>query len=620
MATMNRWDPTKYNISLPVHLALIFIVAILLRWVLLDAYHLETNTLRTGNPVSRASSAFFFGDSEGYFDHAQAIMKTGSFGIPYRPPLYPALLAVTLLVFPSTYLTAHLLQILLGALVPVLFALLARQWISVRAAIITGWLTAASFQHIILSATLCSEILFAVLVSGSLLLLDSRQISRRLMAGLLLGMSILTRPEGAVFALPVVIVQLFRSREPMWKRMAVPLAMTVTVMVWSVRNYIYMDTYFPKFTRFEKIVPVSSNGPINFYLGNGPMASGGYRTFSNAMNHDLPVDMADVEDPIHREAIFRGYQAGLDYLVLNPGRIPELLINKTRFFARGFRAGFGVRNSPWGLRGSLRRSDMWSTERPHPAWLILIGAIAGWSMAAKKRPRFVVLAAGFCLAAYVNALVFFGLARQAATALPFLFMGVSVVVARLIDRSRQGLFVSSARADRTGAKNSSIRGVLIGAFGWCLIVWLIVDAVLVDVTPRRLPSTNSMFIDIPDISDVHTDEKRTAALLEYKAALAAVDTAETIVIMEEGFSVFLAHYAALINGNNMTRMKELVQRALELDPSNSDAWKVRGLIAMNESKPAEARAAFRRYLQIDPWAPDIPEIKKMMNRNKALAR
>lgn len=599
----------QHNRSFAIQMIFIFAVSVLLRWAVLDGYLLDLGTNEPDDPLSVARSAFLFGDSESYFTQAKDLADTGGYGFPYRPPLYRAFLALSFLLFSATYSTAHIGQILLGSIIPVLFALLARQWFTVRTALITGWLAAAGFPLIILSTSLCSEVLYIVLIATGLLMLESRLKGSAAAAGLLFGLSILTRSEGAIFVIPVAIVEMFRRRKSGGKGSLVLIVLTVTVLIWGVRNYVYLNTNYPQFKLASKLVPVSTNGPINFYLGNGPMASGGYRMFSNALKHDDPEDRVNFEDPVHREAFFNGFQAGLDHLVLHPERISELLLNKSRFFFRGMRAGFGVSNFPIGLRGSLRRGDMWTPESPVSAWVLLLLALAGWISGVKHSFRPVVLCVGFAFVSTAGALFFFGLARNAVTALPFVFTGIAV----LIDRTWSRLTKLRERNSTEIPKgDSSFRNKLFNPAimaGYLLIAWLITDAIRLMTAPMIIPSTNVIFSDLPMIDEIKSNDERLQALERYESTLSEIREAPGIMIMEEAFSTMLTNMTILINGDDIERMEELLLAAVDRDPSNATAWKLRGFLALRDpDRKSEAIGMLERYIQINPWAPDAGSI------------
>lgn len=599
----------RHNRSFAIQVLLLFVVSVLLRWAVLNGYLLDLGATGPEEPMSVARSAFLFGDSESYFTQAGDLANSGAYGFPYRPPLYRAFLALSFLLFSATYGTAHVVQILLGSFIPVLFALLAGRWFTVRTALITGWLTAASFPLIILSTSLCSETLYVVLISAGLLMLESRFKGAAAAAGLLFGLSILTRSEGAVFVIPVAIFEMFRRWKCGGKGPAVIITLAITVLFWSVRNYVYLNMHHPQFKLSSKIVPVSSNGAINFYLGNGPMASGGYRMFSNALQHEYPEDRVNFEDPVHREAFFHGFQAGLDHLVLHPERIGELFLNKSRFFFRGFRSGFGVSNFPLGLRGSLRRGDMWTPESPASAWALLLLALAGWACAIKHSGRPVVLCAGFTLVSYTGALLFFGLARNAAAVLPFIFTGIALLIDCIWIRLQKLRKEGTAEPPKPALSLRKQRFKPVTAAGYLLIAWLITDAIRLMIAPVVIPSTNAIFSGLPTIADIQSNAERIAALERYESTLSEIRKVPGIMIMEEAFSTMLTNMTILINGDDIGRMETLLISAIDRDPSNAAAWKLRGFLALRDpDRKAEAIRMLERYTQINPWAPDAGNI------------
>lgn len=610
----------RVSISFRTHVLLLFLTAVMMRWVVLDCYHVDMSIIETGNPYVRARSAFFYGDSEHYFSEAHTLSETGIFGLPFRPLFYVAVLAASFLLLHPGYFIAHCVQILLGSLLPVVFALLARKWLSDRAGIMTGWLTALSFQMIVLSATLCSEILFILLIGISLLLGESRRRSCHVLTGVLLGLSVLTRSEGAVFIALIVLLQLFPRTHSLLRRLMIPSVILATVMAWSIRNYLVMDTAFPHGSWRNKIIPISSNGPMNFYLGNGPTANGGYRTLDKADNIDKKSDRLNFEDPLHNAVFYHGLQLGIDHLSLYPEQIPDLLRNKLRYYTRGLRTGFGTCDLPWGLRGNLRRGDIWTPETAFPVWLLLLGSIAGWIVTARQRPKPVALIIGFVLAGYLNALVFFGLARNAAMSLPFLFMSVSMLIDWMVNQCQQvndsgGANVSTAPSTPSGNRWACLR-MIVGTAEFLMIAALIADTAWLAYHPVTVPSFRSIISGRWPAADIRSNDERNRVLSDYRMILNRVDNAPMIIILDENVSLFLTHYAFLIHGDDPVKMRDFISRALQMDCSNAEAWKVRGLLAMKESKFVEANAAFRRYIQLEPGAADIANIKTLIERNR----
>jgi len=180
----------------------------------------------------------------------------------YRPPAYPYVLAGVQIVGGWLGLgavsAARLFQALLGALLAGLVGLLgARIW-GRRVGLIALTLAAVDLPLILVSGTLISETLFVVLVLGSLcaaLVHRSGAGGRRwlVLAGALAGLAALTRTNGLVLLLPVVLLAWPAGGEAGGARprrrlasAAVVLACALLVVApWTVRNAVLLGHFVP---------------------------------------------------------------------------------------------------------------------------------------------------------------------------------------------------------------------------------------------------------------------------------------------------------------------------------------------------------------------------------------
>ncbi|HEU4754659.1 MAG TPA: glycosyltransferase family 39 protein, partial [Armatimonadota bacterium] len=251
----------------------------------------------------------------------------------FRPPGYPAFLALHLRLFGEATRPVQVSQNLLFLLAAALFTLLARRLAGPRVALITAALLLLNPLWLVLPQEAYSETLFITLAAGALLaaapLLD-RQAPRRsdagwaLLVGLLFGLGALVREIGALMALVVLGVVLLQFRKQGDARRAarvsaaVLLGLLVTIGPWTLRNY----------RLFHRLVPVTTNGAVNLYLGNNPQATGGYVWI-------LPPEVAATwnraPDP-HGErelaAARRCGAAALAYMAAHPLRTVELSFTK----------------------------------------------------------------------------------------------------------------------------------------------------------------------------------------------------------------------------------------------------------------------------------------------------
>ncbi|QXC59483.1 glycosyltransferase family 39 protein [Aquihabitans sp. G128] len=158
----------------------------------------------------------------------------------FRPPLYPALLAPTNLVFGNALWPARLLSVLLGSLVVVLAGVLAAR-IGGRTAGYAAAAAVALYPPLLANDTVTlTEPLALALLLGLVLLADAE---RWVPAGLLTGLFLLTRPNGYL----VVLVVAFWAWRKVGTRAALgAVAATLVVFVpWLVRNQVQVGTFRP---------------------------------------------------------------------------------------------------------------------------------------------------------------------------------------------------------------------------------------------------------------------------------------------------------------------------------------------------------------------------------------
>jgi 4-amino-4-deoxy-L-arabinose transferase-like glycosyltransferase len=185
----------------------------------------------------------------------------------FYPPLYPYFIALVWLPFRSL-MAVQLAQVLVSAaLIPAVGRVAAR-WLGPRAGLVAAAITAIDPVLIWFSAHFWSETLFlAILWWGFERLLEAdrrHSAGLALAAGLLFGVSILTR-ETALYFAPLAALWLgWGRRRHAWARGAVFLLATVAVVApWTWRNARVFDGAF---------VPVSTAGGLNLWQGNAPIS------------------------------------------------------------------------------------------------------------------------------------------------------------------------------------------------------------------------------------------------------------------------------------------------------------------------------------------------------------
>ncbi len=270
----------------------------------------------------------------------------------FRPPLYPAFLALIYFVFgmgAKRFFVARLAQTMLAAsMAPLTYALARRFFPDPSAALrqaqgnnsgqrrepaarISAWVVTLYPMLVIYPLSLATENLFFVLVLCSILALLKAKESLEILpvqngnfkslvirsrwfilSGILLGLTCLTRSVAQIFAVFAAAWVWFFLKER--RRALVVLLMAgLVVAPWIVRN----SLLYGKFTGIESAIG------YDLYLGYHPQGTG---TFQYPQSLDLMTIMNDsVRDEV-------GIQKALGFIEADPGRVFTLFLRRAGYF------------------------------------------------------------------------------------------------------------------------------------------------------------------------------------------------------------------------------------------------------------------------------------------------
>ena len=480
----------------------------------------------------------------------------------------------------------------------ILIALLGFQWFGKTAGFITSWMSALSFGLIILSGTVCAEVPAIFFMSLGFLLLDRPSWILKVLSGCCFGAAAMTRPELLLIALIITIFQCIQRRGIAKKAIIFLSGVILTISPLAIYNA-YLVININEFGMVHlPYSPLSFNGPYNYYTGNGPGCYGGYRPVANDGNptsHQLNFDPLNIT---HRKIFEHGYQLGCEFLNRNPGRIPELLINKVRYFSRGASLGFFHNNFPLSMRGSLRKGDIWVSQNKVIAWLLGISGSLCLILLWKKYTYPVLMIVSLLLLSLLAALVFFGLARNFLISLPFLYL---LLGAGLVELKHQ-FTTLTYYAFRVSCVAFS-----------AIIIWQIIVTSSAILSPVNIRNSSVLMSQARCFSRL--DPEMTAMV--YQKGLKQVENSDPLIIEEEHFSYDLSNFAAINYVIDEKQAMDLVNQALSWDPSNAYAYRVKGLIELsNLNTRANSFKSLDRYLEIFPSAPDRQVIKSLIKLYK----
>ena len=255
--------------------------------------------------------------------------STSSDGPPstYRPPGYPFVLALIYKLVGHDTFYPRLLNALFGAVNAGLIFLLVRQaGKSGLARPILGALIYAFYPPAIFyTGLLATETIYTTLLLVSMLVAKETRLrsgagSQRKTAilggtaiGALGGIAALIRPTH-IALLPVLAlwsVGQSKKRQGVTVVLVAFVSLCLVLLPWTIRN----------FRVTGRFIPVSSNGGVNFYIGNNTNATGG---FVDADKDSLMAGLSDWE----KGAV--GWRSGLEYLFSHPGKV--MLIAPLKLF------------------------------------------------------------------------------------------------------------------------------------------------------------------------------------------------------------------------------------------------------------------------------------------------
>lgn len=395
-------------------------------------------------------SIFYEGDAEAFYNYAQALIAGRPYdnGIPFHPPLFPAVLSI-LHRLVGTPVPNELLRGLLAAgsaLVPPAVYLLFRGAVGRGAALAAALLAAFSFGLDILGVSATSEGLTTALTlamigcAGIMPSPGRRTILLAALLGILTGLTGLTRAEGLAVGLIILAVWIGPSlrRSP---RAFAPaavawlLGLSITLAPSTIRNAESLSDWNARNAqtigaRLPTFVPITAYGPLNFALANNAQATGGFqRSLLTSRSKEAVLDLAD---PQHRHYFLHGTREGLRWITGNPGDFLSLAGRKLDIMTRALDLGWLPWDLPLGRSGIRRPVDMFA---PDPGGLrivqLLLLAIGIALMIRARATRTLLLVAAPIAGATLAGLLFFGYVRLGATVLPFVFVLEGIAIARI---------------------------------------------------------------------------------------------------------------------------------------------------------------------------------------------
>jgi len=218
-------------------------------------------------------------DAETYFQTARTVaggdLLAGHYAF-WQPPLYPYLLGLAVAGFGDNHYRLHLLHFILGACNCVLIYWLGRRAFSEAVAQAAALIACVYGPFIYFEGEYLPPVLLVFLTL--LLLLALFRAGERprpwtwFLPGLLLGLAAIARADILLFsplALAWLIVNL-RAQTKVGARHAVPLLIGASTLFLIGLILPILPVAFRNWKVERVVVPISTNGGLNFYIGNNP--------------------------------------------------------------------------------------------------------------------------------------------------------------------------------------------------------------------------------------------------------------------------------------------------------------------------------------------------------------
>ncbi|MBU2446081.1 MAG: glycosyltransferase family 39 protein [Bacteroidetes bacterium] len=227
-----------------------------------------------------SSTPFFsnlFSDSKIYHDWAVKIASGEWVGkdVFFMSPAYPYFLAIIYSIFGQSFLLVGIIQVLFSSINIFIIYLIGRNFHSSKVGYISALITAVYGPLIFYSALILSETLQVFFVSILILLLSkfNFEINKKwaFLTGMLIGIAAIFRANILIFFPGVILWLLYsqkvhkESKTKFTKTIITfSLGLIIIIMPVTIRNLVVAND----------LIIITSNGGINFYLGNNPKSEG----------------------------------------------------------------------------------------------------------------------------------------------------------------------------------------------------------------------------------------------------------------------------------------------------------------------------------------------------------
>ncbi len=497
----------------------------------------------------------------------------------FRAPLYPYFLGMVYALFGESFYLAGLIQIIIGSLSCVLIFLLAKKLFNATIGIIASVIASFYAPLIYHDAELLIPVLIIFLdLALILFLLNAKaRVYKRwwLLAGVVLGFSAIARPNILIFV-PFVLLWICFNFWRENKNRIIPsslfflLGSILIISPVTIRNW----------TVEKDFVLISSQGGINFFIGNNPISDGktakaafvslpleGYK--DNVWITSIRLAEKSMGKKLKPSEISNfWFRQGLHFIKTYPLKFLQLLGKKLYYFWNSYEIEI-IRNiyffSRW---SSVLRLLLWDHLLRFPFGIISPLAIFGIILSAKFWKKFFLIHA-LILSYMFSVILFFVTSRHRLPVVPFLIIFASYSVYWLVEK----------------IKNKQTRPFFV-SLSILLPLFLVTNSNLFGVRQTDL------FRSYDNLGSVYAEKG------QYDSAIAAYQKGLEINPDFAELHRNLGH-AYWEKGYRNEAMKEYEQ-AINLNPNMAQAYAELGYIYGRMNRHEEALQASRKALEIDP--------------------
>lgn len=350
----------------------------------------------------------------------------------FRAPLYPYFLGFIYKLFGPGYYTPRLLQSFIGAGSCVLIYLIARRLTSRTVALLSGLMASAYGLLIYFDAEL---LIVPLIVFLDLALVLTLLIAKEkptsctwLGAGALMGLSAIARPNILLVA-PFVLFWIWFvlrgksvTRHILRAGLLFCLGAIIFIVPVTVRNY----------KVGEDLVLISSQGGINFYIGNNPhsdgitaVAPGTRKTWWGGYEDAIRIAQVSEGKELKPSEISRyWWLKGVEFIRNEPREWLKLLSKKFSLFWGGAELSNNKDIHFFGGYSPLFRALVWRHKLAFPFGLLVPLALTGVILSRREWSKFLLLY-GFVFFYMASVVAFFVCSRYRMPIVPFLTIFVA---------------------------------------------------------------------------------------------------------------------------------------------------------------------------------------------------